>query len=79
MQKLMAMYGFHFLISTSLCYHWYTSIVAFVVTVLGIGYSIYCATGMITIKTRTLEMIRDKALQQSKANTSGSRSPEQTM
>ena len=59
-QKLLAMYGFHFLLQTSLNYHFVTTIVAGVITLSAIGWGIYSATNVIATKTRTLEVIREQ-------------------
>ena len=60
LQKLLVLYGIHFLLSTSLNYHIYTASVSLLVTVCATGYGVYSATGTIVIKTRTLEIIRER-------------------
>ena len=60
-QKLLTAYALHFVLATTLHYHLVTAIVTCIVTVLGIGFAICSAMGTIAIKTRTLEIIRNKS------------------
>ncbi len=59
MQKLLVLYGVHFLISTSLNYHMYTAIVGLLVTIFAVVFGVYSASSIIIIKSRTLEVIRE--------------------
>lgn len=61
MQKLLALYAVHFLLSTSLTYHTYTSLVSLGVTVISISWAVCTALSMVTIKNKTLELIRERA------------------
>ncbi len=60
MQKLLSMYAIHFVISTTLVYHWITAVVTVALTLLAVVSASYSAMTTVSIKTKTLQLIRSK-------------------